>query len=675
MFIFAYNKSIKKILFIILFAFATLFQVEAFAVVHWADSVMESSGNYYSRNKHRSCFSNKQILGKPSIMPDFGESVCAWAPREIGRNDFIAVGFKDAINVKQVAIYESLNPGAITKVTLSGEGKDTLIFSNSNPRQISRKGRMLNIFIPQTSFRVDKVRIDINTMRYRDFYQIDAVAISDETAAIVPQINLSKDVVEVGELENLGPNVNSRYSELAPVIAHDGRTLYFTRENHPQNYGVQNIWFSEMDSSGNFQPAQNIGAPLNTAYHSFAISILPDDNSMLVGNVYHPDGRQTEGFSMTYRQGDTWSFPEKLEVEDYYNNARGSYALASNGKILVLSVDRRDGLGGNDLYVSFLQENGKWSVPKNLGSDINTTDSEDSPYLAADGVTLYFSSGGFPGYGSNDIFVTKRLDDTWQKWSEPVNLGPKINTRGWDAYFTVTASGDYAYFVSSRKGSEDIYRVKLPASLKPERVVLIVGKVINSKTNKPVAATILYENLLTGKTIGEARSNPKNGEYKIALPAGEKYGFRAEVKNFIPINENIDLRNLENYDELKRDLYLVPLEQGQTVRINNIFFNTGEYELLQESFAELERLVKILKENSTIKIKLLGHTDNIGSRGDNLKLSKDRANSVKEFLIKNGITEDRIVTQGFGFSKPIATNKTEEGRAKNRRVEFNILEK
>lgn len=674
-----YNIYLKLCFSIIIYicVFFTSY-INAYAKVQWADTILESSGNYYSKFKNKNCYSNKQILGQPSIMSDFGETVCAWTPREVGRNDFISIGYKEPMYVKQVSIHENYNPGAIVKVTLYGEGKDTLVYSNSKPRIISRRGRMFNIFLKNISFKVNKVRIDINTESYRDFYQIDAVAISDEVTPISSKINLSNDVLEIGDLENLGPNINSKFSELAPVIAPDGKTLYFTRENHPYNYGRQSIWFSKMDTNDNFQPAQNIGRPLNTRYHSFAISILPDGNSMLVGNVYNPNGTLSEGFSMTYKQqGDTsWSFPQKLVVEDYYNNARGSYCLASNGRILLLSVDRNEGYGGNDLYVSFLQGNGIWSKPKNLGCDLNTAEQENSPFLAADGVTLYFSSSGHPGYGSCDIFVTKRLDDTWQKWSKPINLGPKINTRGWDAYFTVTASGDYAYFVSSKKNNnEDIYRVKLPAELQPESVVLVAGKVINKKTNIPIEANIVYEKLSTGEIIGTARSNPKTGEYKIALPAKEKYSFRAESKGFIPINENLDLMNLKNYYEVKRDLFLVPIEQGQIVRINNIFFDTGEAELLPDSYPELKRLVNIMNENLTMKIKLLGHTDNVGNYQDNLKLSLKRAEAVKSYIVSLGITEDRITTKGYGYSKPIATNKTEEGRSQNRRVECSILEK
>ncbi|MCL2040380.1 MAG: OmpA family protein [Bacteroidetes bacterium] len=651
------------------------------AAVYWADRVIDNSGHKKDRSLNVNCYSPNQLLGKPSIMPNFGESVCAWSPQAMRRNDYVVLGYNTPINVEQVAIYENINPGAIIKVTLIGRDNDTIIYMNSDPRPTNNsQGKMFNIYCDRTSFKVSQVRIDINTYRYNnDGYQIDAVAISDSKEPIDVNINFSKDIAEMGDPENLGENINSRAAELAPVIAPDGKTIYFTRERHPENSGQQSIWYSEIDKNGKFQLAKNIGPPLNTKFNSFAISILPDGNSMLVGNIYYPDGRAGAGFSMTYKKGNEWSMPEPVKIRDFYNTGgKGSYCLASSGKILILSIQGTDGLGSSDLYVSFLNDDGTWSRPMNLGTEINTPDREDSPFLAADGVTLYFSSAGYPGYGSNDIFMTKRLDDSWKRWTEPVNLGPKINTNGWDAYFTITASGDYAYFVSSQNsmGNEDIFRVALPHELRPEKVILVAGKVIDKKTNKPVAANIYYEKLSTGENMGIARSNPTTGEYKIALPANEKYGFRAEAKDYIAINENLDLTKLkDNISEIKRDLYLVPLEQGQAIVINNLFFEFAQSELLPESFPELDRLAKLMQESPTMKIRLEGHTDNIGTNQANMTLSQKRVEAVMNYLVSKGVDKNKITTVGRGALKPVVSNNTEEGRAKNRRVECYIISK
>jgi outer membrane protein OmpA-like peptidoglycan-associated protein len=225
-------------------------------------------------------------------------------------------------------------------------------------------------------------------------------------------------------------------------------------------------------------------------------------------------------------------------------------------------------------------------------------------------------------------------------------------------------------------GSADIFRVKLPQSLRPERVIIVSGKVIDRKTNKPIAADIYYEKLSTGENVGIAKANATTGEYKIALPANERYGFRAEAPNYIPINENLDLTTIQiQTEEISRNLFLVPIEKGQALVINNLFFDFAEHTLLTASFPELERLVKLMQENPNMKIELEGHTDNIGSAQANLELSIKRVNAVKQFFVDRGINEKRITARGRGAAKPIAPNTTEEGRAKNRRVECTILEK
>jgi outer membrane protein OmpA-like peptidoglycan-associated protein len=212
--------------------------------------------------------------------------------------------------------------------------------------------------------------------------------------------------------------------------------------------------------------------------------------------------------------------------------------------------------------------------------------------------------------------------------------------------------------------------------LRPERVILVSGKVLDKKTNKPVEANIYYEKLSTGENMGVARANPTTGEYKIALPANEKYGFRAEAKNYIAINENLDLTKLKDkVEEISRNLILVPIEQGQTLVINNLFFDFAEHNLLPESYPELERLVKSMQENANMKIKIDGHTDNVGTHQANMELSTKRADAVKQFLVSKGVAENRIQTKGFGATKPIASNNTDEGRAKNRRVECTIVSK
>ncbi|MFH2095217.1 MAG: OmpA family protein, partial [Bacteroidota bacterium] len=383
------------------------------------------------------------------------------------------------------------------------------------------------------------------------------------------------------------------------------------------------------------------------------------------------------GISMSTRSGSGWSIPATIEIKDFYNDSKyNEFCLSSNKKILLMTVQRKDSYGDKDIYVSF-DKNGVFTAPMNLGPVVNSFDNEASPFLASDEKTLYYSSKGKPGYGSSDIFVTRRLDDTWKNWSPPQNLGPEINSADWDAYYTIPASGDYAYLVSQDNsiGQGDIFRIKPPEAAKPEPVLLIYGKVLNKKNNEPMEAFITYNNLMTDEEIGTAVSDSKTGEYKIILPLGTNYSFRAAQEGFYPVSDNLDVSTLENYGEIERNLYLSPIEVGETIRLNNIFFDLDKATLKEESFSELNRLVRLLKENATMSITISGHTDNQGSDQYNLKLSEDRVNSVIQYLITNGVAKDRLSGKGYGESNPIGTNDTEEGKAINRRVEFTIDKK
>ena len=220
-------------------------------------------------------------------------------------------------------------------------------------------------------------------------------------------------------LENLGPNVNSSYDEVGPVISPDGKTLYFDRPNHPENFGDDDIWVSELQANGSWSLGRNIGAPLNNADNNFVSSVTPDGNTLLLGNVYNRDGSMGPGVSIVRRTRTGWGTPQALKIRNYYSTAStANYSLANDGKTLLMAIQRNDSYGEMDLYVSFLQPNNEWSEPMNLGPDINSTGYDRTPFLAADGVTLYFSSDGLGGYGSSDIFVSRRLDSTWQRWSK-----------------------------------------------------------------------------------------------------------------------------------------------------------------------------------------------------------------------------------------------------------------
>ena len=484
--------------------------------------------------------------------------------------------------------------------------------------------------------------------------------------------------------ENLDNHVNTTYTEILPIISPDGKTLYFIRSDHPYNnkgsLNSQDVWVADVTDGIDNAIATRMEKPLNTMTYNMIAGVSPDGNSMLIKGVFNAKGEyEKRGYSFINKTKNGWSKPKAIELPDYDNMVKGPYTGAywtQDGKHIIMSFSEDKDVSNQDLYVSHLKDDGTWTRPTKLGSTINTDGDEHSPFLASDGKTLYYSTNKDGGLGSNDIWMSKMQDDSWTNWSEPINLGDEVNTDEWDAYYSIDAQGEYAYMASAKNsvGNEDIVRIKLKEEVQPDPVVLITGKVFNKKTNEPLGARIDYNGLIDGKNYGVARTNPVTGEYTIILPYGINYDFTASAEGFLGVSENLDLSPIGEYKEIKRDLYLVPIEVGATIRLNNIFFETGKADLKKESFSELDRVVEFLKDNPNVKIELSGHTDNVGDKAFNKNLSQKRADTVMQYIISKGINVARLTGKGYGMEKPVADNATEEGRALNRRVEFTILE-
>lgn len=486
---------------------------------------------------------------------------------------------------------------------------------------------------------------------------------------VVKEFNPNLKMVKLPETVS-NPNVE----ETNPVISADGNILYFDRKDNPSNIETpkDDIWYSIKDKNGKWTEAKNIGRPLNNRDNNFVISSSPDNNTLLLGNKYATDGVSSNGggVSIAKKGQSGWEIPKDVVIEDFINtNNYVGYFLSNDNKNLLMTVERPGGLGQKDIYVSFVKDDGTFSKPKSLGNVVNTFDDEANPFLASDGKTLYFASKGHPGYGYFDLFVTKRLDDTWTNWSKPENLGKIINSSGYELSIFLSAKGDKAYVGRER----DIWEID--NTVKQDPVALVKGKVYDSKTKKVMSAPIVYNALKTNKELGTAVSDPSTGSYSIVLPYGEKYSFMAEKEGYYAVTQNVDLSDLKEYKEIEVDLYLNPIEKGEIIRLNNIFFASGKYELLAESYGELDKLLQVLKSNSKMKIEISGHTDAVGADSDNLTLSNNRANAVMNYLLGKGIAKDRLSAKGYGETKFIATNDTDEGKQLNRRVEFVILEK
>lgn len=466
-------------------------------------------------------------------------------------------------------------------------------------------------------------------------------------------------------------------SELAPVVSADGKTLYFTRARMGADAEtVFDIWRTTISQDTTYSKAEIVGGNLSSRFGIAVTSVSPDNNVLyLMGKLYEatpPDER-------LYRSSLTktgWEFPQPVKITSL--KPRGTftdYSFGPDQRTLVMSIERDSSMGGRDLYVSFYNEQENlWSEPTWLGTRVNSTYNELTPYLAPDSKTLYFSSERPNGIGECDVYRVVRKDDSWQNWTFPENLGPSVNRPGRTMYYTEDARGEYAYFVWRQNESSytDIYRAKLEKK-KTITTVIVEGKVVDEKGN-PLEASIRYSKSSNDRLFGTARSNPTTGVFTLTLPYGDAYSITADRVGYTPQTKDLSLTTDIGFTA-SLNLILQALKVGATARLNNIFFETDKSVLYSSSFAELDRLYQLMIDDPKLVIAIEGHTDDQGSLEHNTILSEARANAVREYLAGKGIVKERVKTQGFGPSKPQASNDTEEGRAMNRRVEIKILEK
>lgn len=476
----------------------------------------------------------------------------------------------------------------------------------------------------------------------------------------------------------LSDHVNSTADETVPIVSSDGRKLYFSRMKHEENTTTEDlgdIWVSTLQTNGQWGRAERMAWPLNNPAPNYIISLSNDRTRMLLANTYYPNGENKGGgFSSSMKTATGWTVPQDVVVTDWYNRDNLMEACASpDGTALLMAIRTDNTRGRRDIFASFLQEDNTWSRPVNIGNDVNSFGEESYPFIAADGVTMYFSSEGRPGYGGFDIYMTRRLDDSWRSWSEPVNLGPAVNSDKDNFYYYVTADGAYAYVVDSDpKTGLDIHRLDVAAANKPKPVVIVRGTVVHARTGKALQASVEIRPLTGPGDVKRMFTDPSDGSFSLVLPAGVDYGINAAADDFFAVSERINTVEIEESTTLERNLALEPIERGRAIVLNNIFFKSGTAELEQESMVEIQRLAGLLQENQTMAIAIVGHTDNVGSDSDNMSLSSMRAQAVKTALESLGISASRLSSKGFGETSPVADNSTEQGRQKNRRVEFVI---
>ncbi|MBL4655919.1 MAG: OmpA family protein [Bacteroidia bacterium] len=476
-------------------------------------------------------------------------------------------------------------------------------------------------------------------------------------------------------IENLGPEINSPYADYVPVISADESVLIFT-SRRPGSTGNKKFIFDKKYYEDIYMstkidtvwgPPVNIGSPINTDKHDATVGLSADGQQLYVyrlGDIYYCN-----------LIGDQWSEPTKFASDVNTRMWEPSASISADGNVFYFSSDRKGGHGKRDIWRVKKLPDGEWSFAQNLGPEINTEYDEDGPFIHPSGKTIYFSSNGHKSMGGFDIFSSE-LTETG-KWEEPVNIGYPVNTPDDDIYFVLSAEGKHGYFSSVREdsyGEKDIYMITFPEISIP---LTVMRGFIYGADKIPVGAKIVVTDNETGELVGIFKSNSATGKYIIILPPGRDYNFTVEGEgenDYLFYSKNVNIPDQSEFKVIEDSILIKEIKVGAKTVLRNLFFDTDKSDLRPTSRVELDRIFRLLRDNQQIKVEISGHTDGVGSKKYNKRLSEKRANAVVEYLYERGVQKNRLTAKGYGKLQPIADNSTEDGRQQNRRTELKIIE-
>jgi len=520
-------------------------------------------------------------------------------------------------------------------------------------------------------------------------YQNEVPADSAESHKLIGQCVYAKILIANPVdliISNLGKNINSKYPDYCPVLSVDEKTLLFTSRREGSTGGMQkdevmfreDIYISTKGSDGEWSEAKSISA-INTVDNEATVGLSVDGQQVLFYSDGSPD--RSGDIYISKLNGDDWGKPTMLPYPINTKFQESDACFSADGNILYFASDRKGGNGGFDIYMVKKLPNGEWSLPQNLGNKINTPFNDRAPFMHPDGVTLFFSSEGHKSMGGYDIFQV--MQDENGLWSDAENIGYPINTTDDDVFYVTSADGKRSYYSSFREdgyGEKDIYMISLPKP--PEKALTVMGGVFRLEGANgviPDNAQIVVTDNETGDIIGIYKPNSKTGKYLFVLPAGKNYNVTYEAEGYLFKSENLIVPEKSEFSTIQSEIKLAPIEAGQNIILNNIFFDFDQATITPQSKSELDKLFRLLVNNPSMKVEIQGHTDSKGNDDYNKKLSQARSESVVKFLIDKGISKSQLSAKGYGETQPIAKNTNAdgsdnpEGRKLNRRTEMKIL--
>lgn len=475
----------------------------------------------------------------------------------------------------------------------------------------------------------------------------------------------------------LPPPLNQYKLQYFPVLTVDNNSIIFTRRLGTDPRHDEDIYISVRNEEGRWTEPVSISGEINSRMNEGTCTISADGKTLIFTSCQDTNSFGSCDLYISKKVGERWSKPSNIGRPINSSAWESQPSLSADGRTLYFVSNRRGGKGLRDIYVSKMNADNQWQQPVNLGDTINTKEDDISPFIHVNGESLYFASEGHLGFGGLDLYLSEK---SAEGWSLPKNLGYPINDNNDQASLFITADGNKGYYSHEEsdliQGLIDgqIFEFDVPETARVrKRSNFLTGKVFDSETKKVLQAQIELFDLSSGELKSVVQSDPVDGRYSVVLTQGGEYGIYATSPGYLYKNQNYNYVEKEEFEPEQLDIYLDPIKSGSTAILNNIFFEYNKYDLQNKSITELKEIVKLLIENQDIKVEIGGHTDNIGSQAYNKELSLNRAKSVRDYLISNGILVERIEIAGYGAEKPLVDNTTEENRSKNRRIEFKIL--
>lgn len=597
------------------------------------------------------------------------------------RYDAALEKFKDAINREAsfLEAYVKMSQLLITMGNLeeaervAESGRSRLSGKNATPKHSADIGWVFsNIYLQKGEFEKAYKQFEAIDPLLDDSFRSHVYYKEMKTQMEFLKTQLGKSMSI--EKEKLEAPLNQFQLQYFPVLTADGRQILFTKRDGTGNYDKEDIFTSFLGESDEWSVPRSIASTINSQYNEGTCSVTADGNILIYTSCDAPDSEGSCDLYVAYKVNGTWQRPRNMGKKVNSRSWDSQPSLSADGRILFFSSNRKGGYGGNDIWYSVRLADGSWAEAKNLGEIVNTAKDEISPFMFFNNEILFFASDGHQGFGGMDIFLSRVKDG---KFTKPENLGLPINDQLDQVALFITAQKDYAYFTelaSSENGRDRslLYRFKFPKDIYlGENLTVTGGRVFNSKTGDPIDATLSLVSLTNDSTLYEFKADGKTGEFMMLYPEKSISGLYVEKKGYLPKIYNVERDKLQNVKDL--EVQLTPVASGEEFVFENVFFDFDKYNLKQESMSSLKRLVKFLNENPNVNIMVTGHTDNVGSSAYNQTLSLQRAKSVQDYLIQNGMHPGRVLVEGKGDKEPMVPNTNSQNQALNRRITIRVL--